>query len=333
MPEPLTVQQERELRFRAAEAVKRAVQYRHAGSIRAQGIEVLQRRLPEAAPAWIRLALDDPEPGVQFAAILALGKLEDEHARRHIVKFVDDPDASLRVAAYFALHRLGDTSYTALLPELLLEHDEPAVRRNAAFVLGLLGEPGAVKLLAKAMDDEDESVGRQALESMAKLGNQEAINHLTYWANSGEGAIRVRSLNVLAGLVRPSLKGTFLYKLQQGEYLEVRLVAARGLGLLGDNVGFKLALRSLDFDRPQTDVRDDPPRDQIMRVRQLAARALGAIGDRRALRPLRDQLNGSDDPRVQLAAADAILEIVEPDTGGGSPWKQEQSSSGEGAGP
>ena len=43
IPRPLPADQESALRERAIEAVKRAVQYERAGSIRAQGIEVLQR--------------------------------------------------------------------------------------------------------------------------------------------------------------------------------------------------------------------------------------------------------------------------------------------------
>ena len=333
IPEPLPVRQERELQFQAAEAVRRAMRYPHAGSVRAQGIEALQRHFPQEAPAWIRLALDDEEPGVRFAAILALGRLKDEHARRHLQRFASDPDPGVRVASYYALHRLGDVSRSALLAELLLEHPAPEVRRDAAYVLGLLGEPGAVKLLAKAMKDQDESVGRQALESMARLGSEEAIKHLTFWASSGEGLVRVRAVNVLADLALPSLKETLLFKLQQGEYLEVRLAAARGLGLLGDDAGFKLALRSLDFNRPREDVPEDPPRDQVMRVRQLAARALGGICARAALRPLRRQLNESDDPRVQLAAADAVLDILRPVAGDELRWRQEASTQVGGARP
>ena len=47
-----------------------------------------------------------------------------------------------------------------------------------------------------------------------------------------------------------------------------------------------------------------------MRVRQLAAMALGAIGDHRALPALRRRLNDPSDPRVQVYAANAILEIL-----------------------
>ena len=46
------------------------------------------------------------------------------------------------------------------------------------------------------------------------------------------------------------------------------------------------------------------------RVRSMAALALGDIGDRRALKALTKRMQTPDDPRVQLAAATAILMIL-----------------------
>jgi HEAT repeat protein len=57
--------------------------------------------------------------------------------------------------------------------------------------------------------------------------------------------------------------------------------------------------------------------NQIMRVRSMAALALGAIGDPAALPALKHRLEAQDDPRVQLAAARAILEILEAPP----PWR------------
>jgi hypothetical protein len=56
---------------------------------------------------------------------------------------------------------------------------------------------------------------------------------------------------------------------------------------------------------------DDPPELQVMRVQQMAALALGAIAQRSALGPLAERMQKCDDPRVQLAAATAILMILD----------------------
>lgn len=299
-----------ELRDRAVEVVKRAVRYKPLGSVRAQGLEVLQQRLPSEALPWLRNALDDDDPGVRFAAVLALGTLRDRTSHGRIHRYAEHESASLRVAVYYALHRMGDTQYSARLPAVLLDDASAAARRDAAFVLGLLGEANAVKLLAKAMRDKDDSVQRQALESMALLGSSEAIQQLTFAVSSGTGAERLAALNALADLGKPKLANTFAYKLRTGEYIEVKLAAARGLGVLGNHEGLKVALRALGFNSPRKDAGHDPPGEQIARVRQLAATALGAIRDRRALPTLRKRLYDSTYPHVQVAAADAILQIL-----------------------
>ncbi len=298
------------LRDRAVEAIKRAVRYEHAGSVRALGIEVMQRRLGDDALPWLRNALHDEEPGVNFAALMALGTLRDRDSRERVAMLAEHENKVLRVAACFALHQMGDTRYSARLPELLLDDPSPEVRRSGAMVLGLLDEAKAVRLLARAMKDKDEYVRQEALESMARLGNPEAVSQLTFSASSGPGDRRVSAINTLAELEQPSLANTFRYKLQKGEYVETRLAAANALGRLGIDDGLKLALKHIDFNRPQENVAQDPPRLQIRRVRQLAANALGSIGDPAALPALEKRLSDQADPWIQVAAADAILGIL-----------------------
>lgn len=302
------------LRDRAVEALKRAARYKYAGQVRALGIEVMQARLGEAGLPWIRNALHDEEPGVRFAAMLALGTLRDRVSYERIRSLVDASDDELKVAALYALHRMGDTTRSSELPLLLLNNPSAEVRRSTAMVLGMLGEPKAVKLLARAMKDKDELVRQRALESMALLGNKDAIQQLTFSASSGLGSQRVWAITTLDQLAIGSLEDTFRYKLARGEYLDTRLAAARALGTLKNDAGFRLALASLDFNRPQKGAGRDSRQAQIRRVRQLAANALGAIGDRRALPALARRLNDQNDPWVQIAAADAILEIMGTDT-------------------
>ncbi len=307
---PLNLHEQKALRHRAIEAVTRSVQYKRAGSVRAQGLEIIQRHLGEDALPRIRLALSDSEPGVRFAALLALGALRDEASVEHIRSFASDRDPNLAVAAIYALHRLGDHSYTARLADYLIENESELVRRNTAYVLGVLGEPKAVKLLARAAKDKDELVQREAIRSLAKLGNDEAIQQLTFDASSGLGGRRISAINTLAELKRHELENTFRYKLSDGEYIETRLAGARALGFLGYDDGFAFAMEQLDFNSPQKDVANDSPHAQTVRVRQAAALALGAIGDPRALPALRNHLDDSFDPRVQLTVADACLQIL-----------------------
>ena len=137
---------------------------------------------------------------------------------------------------------------------------------------------------------------------------------MTFVANSGNGPEEVFALNALSATGDAQFTGAFLYKLENGEYLETRLAAARGLGEVGAQKGIKealkIALDGLGFDKPQPDIEHDPPENQIMRARQMAAIALGALGDPTALGPLAERIEDNSDPRVQVAAAKAALQII-----------------------
>jgi hypothetical protein len=116
---------------------------------------------------------------------------------------------------------------------------------------------------------------------------------------------------------------TFRYKLATATHLETRLAAARGLGLLGFDDGFDMALRALRTERPPNEDPNDPPSGQILRIRQLAAAALGAIGRTDALFALKKQMDDPSDPRLQVSAAGAILQILKADRARALPFATE----------
>ena len=299
------------LPHRALECLKAAIRYPHNAVVRVEAVEALESSgRPESLP-WIRTALLDNHAAVRFAGCVAVGKLRDRVAETAVSDCFDDEDASVRVAALFARHRLGHTERTGEMAGYLLHHEDPTVRRNAALALGLLDEPGAVKLLARAMRDRDAGVRHHTLEAMARLGNREAKQELTFMTAAGVGSEEVFALNALAGTRDRAYLDTFRYKLETALHLETRLAAARGLGVLGVDEGFDLALRALRDSRSTIDDPRDPPAGQMLRRRQLAAAALGAIGRTEALPALAKLMEDSADPRVQVSAAKAILEIVQ----------------------
>ena len=277
------------LKERALEALKRGVRYEQP-VVRAQAIESLQEEAPAAALAWIRTG--------------------DQSSGERLTKLLEDPDDSVKAAAIFALHRLGHTTHTARLAWFLRDHPDAAVRRNAALILGRLGEPGAIPLLAGVVGCRDDALHAQALEALVLLGNKEAVQQMTFVANSGDGPQEVFALNALAMTGDHGLTKTFEYRLAEGTYLETRLAAARGLGELGSSAGLEVALEGIRFDKPRSGLENDPAENQLMRTRQLAATALGAIGDPAGLVPLAERLEDNSDSRVQIAAARAILRII-----------------------
>ena len=71
--------------------------------------------------------------------------------------------------------------------------------------------------------------------------------------------------------------------------------------------------------RATEDPEFDPAANRTLRVRQMAILALGAIGDPAAVPSLASIMNDAADPRLQIAAAKAILEILDGRTSGRRP--------------
>jgi HEAT repeat protein len=323
------------LRRNALECLKTAIRYEHNPVVRSEAVEALEAVASEEVRPWIRSALLDEHPGVRFAACMAVGRLRDASAESGLRTRLEDANASVRVAALYALHRLGRTEQTGRLTWYLLYAADATVRRNAAIAIALLDEPSGVKVLARAMKDSDAGVRQHALEGMARLGNKEARQELTFMANSGVGSEEVFALTALAATGDPVYEDTFRYKLVTGTHFETRLAAARGLGKLrhpsplakgglggalqregaggADDEGLAVALEGLKLQRPPRDDPDDPGSDQLLRIHQLAASAAGAIGRAEALPALANLLERSGDPRVQVSASGAVLEVLAAD--------------------
>jgi len=298
------------LEHRAHGLLQAALRYPHNPIVRVEAVEALQYSGDRNVLPWIRTALLDEHAAVRFAACVAVGVLHDDLADGVLRDLVSDDDDSVKVAALYARHRLGFTHDTGKMAYHLLDHRDATVRRNAALVLGLLGERGAVKVLAKAMRDPDQGVRQHALEAMARLGNREAAQELAFMTNAGVGSEEVFAILSLSSTGDPRYVDTFRYKLATAIHLETKLAAVRALGMLGYDDGFDLAARSLGQKRAAINDPGDPAAGQVLRVRQMAAAALGAIGRDEALAPLQAMMEESADPRVQVSAAGAVLRIL-----------------------
>ncbi len=303
------------LRTQALGYLKRAIVYPHLATVRCQAIEALSEEAPRGVEGWLIEALADNHPAVRFAACAGLGRMRHAPAKPMIEQRLGDENHSVRAAAIFALHRLGDYKHSGELAEMLLHHKDKEVRGNAAMLFGLLGEPKAVKLLERARKDPAYMVVWQALESRLLLGDPEALPRVATQVNSGREDVRVLAMLALGRSGQQKSAEMLRYRLnREDDHIESRLAAARGLGLLGHQDGLALAQDALKFDDPNPDKRAGPPADQVMRVRSMAALALGAIRDRSVLPELKNAMIDSQDPRIQLAAACAILQILREET-------------------
>lgn len=305
-----TVKDQPAYRSRAMESLRAAVRYGHNPVVRAEAVEALEMAASRETLPWIRAALIDPHPAVRFAACVAVGRVRDTVSLRAVRICTDDNNCSVRAAAIFALHRFGDESRSGQLPSYLLGGNDITCRRNAALVLGLLDEPSAIKALARAMKDPDFGVRHHALEAMARLGNPEARHELAFLTSSGVGSDEVFAIGALSITGDRTYADTFRYKLATAAHVETRLAAARGLGTLGIPEGFDFAMETLRAEPVIRQDSNDPASEQTLRVKQMAIAALGAIRRADALPVLARVMAENRDPRVQVSAARAVLEIL-----------------------
>lgn len=263
--------------------------------IRANAVEATQRSLGAAGLDRYLKALDDEKSVVRFAAVMAVGTLQLKPAYPKVLAMLNDESKLVCVAVRYALHRLGDTRYSHDL-EVFAADASPRVRANTAMVLGLLGEPSAVKVLRPMMSDLDAATRLQVMESLYRLGDKTAQEKLVVGTVSSDPGDQILSLLALAA-PRDSRVFKVLAGKLTSDYDEVTLAAARALGMIGSDEGMTVALRKVDAKDP--------------RQRGMAALALGEIG-RSDAQPALAKLLKDSEPSVRLSAATAILQLKAP---------------------
>lgn len=265
--------------------------YANDAEIRAHAIEALQTT-GTAEPAQIIAALSDRDPLVRYAGCLATGQMQLSSAHDRLLHLVDDPDPAVCVTARYALHRIHDYRYSHDL-EQLSRDPQPQVRGTTAMVLGMIGDPTALKILRGMRTDPHPAVRQQASAAMWQLHSTQGRDDLISWTISrypddemfgflalSEPHDRTIIQHVRIGLV--------------SEWPEVSLVAARGMGMLGSDEGYAIAIKGAESIDP--------------RQRLEAALAFGAIGRSDSQDQLRKLLTDSA-TNVRIAAAEAILQL------------------------
>jgi len=306
----LTPPQRLELETRALDLLQRAARS-DVDVVCCNALEALVRVAPRSSLPAFRSATQSASPLVRYAGFAALGEVRDRDSLAAMTSGVNDVMPRVRLAAAFAAARCGKPGYVRVLVHGLTDTPDENLRADAAYLLGRLDEPRAVKALRAALHlPANEKSKRATLHinwALAMLGQGDAASELVRYAQ-GDAATRVDALLILAELGRPDTRDALLYRLGAGEdYVETRLIVARGLGKIGRRDGYELACGMLSYADPKPDP-DDP--DRAMRVRSLAAHALGEIGDPQALPLLRDMAATETDERLQVAACYAICRIL-----------------------
>jgi len=262
------------------------------GFMRSHVIEAWKQIGGDQAVVSAMRGLSDPSPVVRFASCLALGEVKSRQAMTQVYKMLADKDRNVQVAVRYALHRMGDTRHSHDLEKFAMDWNA-GVRGNTVMVLGLLGEPSALKILKHMTGDKSPAVVVQVAEARWRLGDLDGLADLISGSISPHPDEQITSYLAMAGprdqRVIEHVRGGLT-----NHYAEVRLAAARAVGMLGSDEGYGIAMEGVKSADP--------------RQRSLAALAFGAIGRADAQPYLAELLKDKDD-EVRLAAATAVLQL------------------------
>ena len=131
------------------------------------------------------------------------------------------------------------------------ESDDPRVRRYLTLVLGRLGDPRAVPLLEKALDDKDPETRLYALWALALIGNPSSAGRVRPLLESEDPGIR-KTAAYASGRMEDGEAVPALRKLLGDSVTDVRWNAALALATLDDPAGRDVLLGMCDRNRLRT---------------------------------------------------------------------------------
>jgi HEAT repeat protein len=186
----------------------------------------------------------------------------------------------------------GDTSGVTALRDAL-SSPEVALRRNAAWLLGLMGNASAGGMLKLKLDDPDALVALRAAEALHRLGSDEGLDTVRTLVDHERHEIRCWAARLLGPMGTVADVPRLEHECQS-RFLDVKFEAIAALAERGDLKRIELLLEFVGA--PDAD------------TRLVAIRALGETAYTPAIDRLTAVMNKGD-LAERTAAAGAILRI------------------------
>jgi len=134
-------------------------------------VEDTRPSVAEAGP--LLDALSDPEPGIRFIAVRALGRLETTEYLDDVQPLLDDPEELVRATAYNAVAQMAFGERSPEVHALLGSRIESGAASETPAVRGVIGRSfGRLELL----EDEDPAERARTVLSLTGSGEGEALS-------------------------------------------------------------------------------------------------------------------------------------------------------------
>jgi HEAT repeat protein len=289
--------------------------------------------------------LKDKEPLVRQAAVRSLGQIGEPRAIPAISNLLQDHDETVQIAAWQTLERfgwkpnspeekarvhiinqewekvllLGNAAHQPLLK--MLSHHSAAARKEAAWCLGKINDPGFLEPLSQLLSDKNWPVRYEAVLALTKIDGDSAAKKLIK-------ALDDSCVEVRLGVVRAAVKlrdNSGLILLQKAGTdcdSEIRFLASAGLEKLGwspptisDKVYQLINKKKWDdvvkIGKPAVKPLIEQLNDKDPEIRLGAVSALGKVGDPEAISPVA-KLFHDKESKVRDAAVEALGNIRSP---------------------
>lgn len=225
--------------------------------VRWKAVEALGK-LGSPAVGPLTESLKSNDPDVRWMAAVALGDIGDPAAIPALEEVLDDPDTYVRSRAALALAAIGEPARAGLITAL--RDGNERVRWSAALALGNIGGESAVAALIGALRDPDRNVRQRAVSALGDIGDA-AVPPLIEALAAGEDGLRREAAAALGLIGRPAI-GPLTTALGSDDR-RIRAGAAAALGEIGDPRSVDALIAVLQDDQEE--------------VREAARQALGSI--------------------------------------------------------
>ena len=242
----------------------------HKPQVRINSAQALARMdEPGTIPHLIE-ALNDPKPSVRDAVVSALGQMNARAAVGPLIDLVRAGEISVDVVR--ALDEIGDPQAAPALVHIwqdaevdhdiqgmardalvrmaayepilhLLQSDDDNTRRQAAVILGKIGNRNAIRHLEPLLDDTHEQVRRWTRWALKQIDepteipprDMDMIDILLETLNDSDPQMQLQAIQALGKARTPRAVEALCHALEYAYYGELRSAAARALGLIGDS--------------------------------------------------------------------------------------------------
>jgi len=188
--------------------------------------------------------LDDKDTEVRKNTVEALGKFGDASIVPNLVKMLNDKDAEVRKSTVKILGTIdtGDSSVIVMLMNVLKKDKDWLVRKEAAFVLGNIGNP-SIPFLIKELKG---SIKGLVALSLGKTGNVSLVPVLKKALNDENPETRKYVAQAMGYLGRPAVVALMTTLSTPNENKDKRKYAAEALGIVGDSMAVPVLIEALN---------------------------------------------------------------------------------------